>query len=137
MGQFRRRQVPSMSFELQEETIATILRQARARAPVIALPTLGGEEREVSVAEMAALFYSRYDAETLREAAIGYRRRSVVDLETFSPLYLTNTCDSECKMCGMRRDNRDLERQTASPADVQRQLEINNAPPSVADRRFS
>jgi 2-iminoacetate synthase len=112
----------SMSFELQEEAIATILRQARALAPAIALPALGGEVREISVAEMAALFYSPYGAETLREAAIACRRRG--DLETFSPLYLTNTCDSECKMCGMRRDNRDLERQTASPADVQRQLEL-------------
>jgi 3-methyl-2-indolic acid synthase len=48
----------------------------------------------------------------------------VYELETFSPLYLTNTCESECKMCGMRRDNRELDRQTAGPTDIQRQLEI-------------
>ncbi len=113
-----------MPFELQEEAIARILRQARALAPTVALPVLNGEGREISITEMAALFYSPHDAETLREAAIDCRGRGVVDLETFSPLYLTNTCDSECKMCGMRRDNRDLERQTAGPADVQRQLEL-------------
>jgi 2-iminoacetate synthase len=113
-----------MSFELQEEAVATILRQARALAPATALPVLDGNGPGLSVTEMAALFYSPHDAETLREAAIACRGRGVVDLETFSPLYLTNTCDSECKMCGMRRDNRDLERQTASPVDVQRQLEI-------------
>src|SRR6058998_2257063 len=108
MGQFRQRQVAPMSFELREEAIETILRQARALAPAIALPALNGEGRELSVAEMAALFYSTLDAETLRATAIGYRGRRAFDLETFSPLYLTNTCDSECKMCGMRRDNRDL-----------------------------
>jgi 2-iminoacetate synthase len=113
-----------MSFELREEAIETILRQARALAPAIGLPALNGEGRELSVAEMAALFYSTLDAETLRATAIDYRGRRAFDLETFSPLYLTNTCDSECKMCGMRRDNRDLERQTASPAEIQRQLEM-------------
>jgi 2-iminoacetate synthase len=113
-----------MSFELREETIAAILRQARALAPEIALPALNGEGLGLSVAEMAALFYSPHDAETLRAAAVGYRGRRALDLETFSPLYLTNTCDSECKMCGMRRDNRDLERQTVSTAEVLRQLEI-------------
>ena len=73
---------------------------------------------------MVAFFYSKHDAESLRAAAVARRGRRAFDLETFSPLYLTNTCDSECKMCGMRRDNRELERQTANPAEIQGQLEI-------------
>jgi 2-iminoacetate synthase len=113
-----------MSFELREEAIETILRDARAVAPRTALPTVDGAGRDLSVTEMAALLFSPHDSESLRRAAVARRGRRAFDLETFSPLYLTNTCDSECKMCGMRRDNRDLERQTASPAEIQRQLEI-------------
>ncbi len=45
-------------------------------------------------------------------------------LETFSPLYLTNTCDAECRMCGMRRDNRALTRQTAEVAQIVEQLAV-------------
>jgi MoaA/NifB/PqqE/SkfB family radical SAM enzyme len=31
-------------------------------------------------------------------------------------LYLTNECDAECLMCGMRRTNDELVRETAPPA---------------------
>jgi 2-iminoacetate synthase len=60
----------------------------------------------------------------LRAVAIERRGARAYELETFSPLYLTNSCDSECKMCGMRRDNRELDRRTASAAQIERQLEI-------------
>src|SRR5262245_12281458 len=48
----------------------------------------------------------------------GYR------FETFSPLYLTNECDAECRMCGMRRTNDDLHRETADAPTVDAQLDI-------------
>src|SRR5438477_7392734 len=45
-------------------------------------------------------------------------------LETFSPLYLTNVCDAECLMCGMRHTNDALVRETADQETVEGQLEI-------------
>jgi 3-methyl-2-indolic acid synthase len=111
-----------MRFELHDDTIRAILDDAGRLAASIALPTTPGAE--LSIAEMAALYYSKHGAESLRAPAIARRGPRAYELETFSPLYLTNTCDSECKMCGMRRDNRELERQTAAPAEIQRQLEI-------------
>src|SRR5262245_43721489 len=53
-----------------------------------------------------------------RRAAGGFR------FETFSPLYLTNECDAECRMCGMRRTNRDLVRETADAGTIESQLDI-------------
>ena len=111
-----------MHFELHEHTIREILEEARRRAASITPPET--PDGELSIADMAALLYSEHDAEALRAAAVALRGARAYELETFSPLYLTNTCDSECKMCGMRRDNRELERQTAAPTDIQRQLEI-------------
>jgi 2-iminoacetate synthase len=53
------------------------------------------------------------------------RRASRADhLETFSPLYMTNTCDAECLMCGMRRGNEALIRETAAIENVVEQLRI-------------
>jgi 2-iminoacetate synthase len=111
-----------MAFQLEERVVRRILDEGRARAASIAVPDAAGPE--LSVVEMAALFESPHAADELRAAAIARRGRRAYELETFSPLYLTNTCDSECKMCGMRRDNRDLERETANPVGVQHQLEI-------------
>jgi 2-iminoacetate synthase len=53
-----------------------------------------------------------------RRAAGGFR------FETFSPLYLTNECDAECRMCGMRRTNADLVRETADLETIESQLDI-------------
>ena len=111
-----------MRFELHDHTIREILEEGGRRAPSMTLPeTPNGE---LSIADMAALLYSEHATEALRAAAVALRGARAYELETFSPLYLTNTCDSECKMCGMRRDNRELERQTAAPTDIRRQLEI-------------
>ena len=111
-----------MRFELHDDTIRHLLDEAGGLAASVALPAPSGEE--LSIAEMAALYYSQHGAESLRAAAIARRGSRAYELETFSPLYLTNTCDSECKMCGMRRDNRELDRQTAGPSEIQHQLEI-------------
>ncbi|HVN83595.1 MAG TPA: hypothetical protein VMW17_02000 [Candidatus Binatia bacterium] len=67
------------------------------------------------------------DTELLYDVALDVRRRHPAQLETFSPLYMTNTCDAECRMCGMRRDNRTLVRQTADMADVEMQLQLLRA----------
>jgi 2-iminoacetate synthase len=75
--------------------------------------------------EMAALWVSpRLATEALYQLALHLRRERPVQLETFSPLYMTNTCDAECRMCGMRRDNQALRRETADLAEVENQLQV-------------
>jgi 2-iminoacetate synthase len=74
--------------------------------------------------EVAALWFSPVDTATLYEAGRSMRARRPLPLETFAPLYMTNTCDAACRMCGMRRDNEALRRETASADEVGAQLRI-------------
>jgi 2-iminoacetate synthase len=107
------------AFELREETVRRVLEEGRRRAASAALP---GPDDVLDVEDIAALHFSRFGAEELRAAAIERRGARGIELETFAPLYLTNTCDAECRMCGMRRDNAELERETATPARAIEQL---------------
>lgn len=43
---------------------------------------------------------------------------------TFVPIFLTNECDADCKMCGMRRSNGGLHRVSATRTEVLEQLSI-------------
>ena len=45
-------------------------------------------------------------------------------LETFVPLYITNRCDAECAMCGMRNGNRSLRRIAVNIPNALEQLDI-------------
>ncbi|MFE3326090.1 3-methyl-2-indolic acid synthase [Streptomyces sp. NPDC059176] len=45
-------------------------------------------------------------------------------LHTFVPLYTTNYCDSECKMCSMRAGNLRLDRKFSGREEITGQLEI-------------
>jgi 2-iminoacetate synthase len=67
--------------------------------------------RDVSTDALLALARARRDG-------AGFR------FETFSPLYLTNECDAECRMCGMRGTNTQLVRETADERTVEVQLDI-------------
>jgi 2-iminoacetate synthase len=58
------------------------------------------------------------------ELARAARPAGGIRFETFSPLYLTNECDAECRMCGMRRTNTALRRETADPTTVDEQLAV-------------
>ncbi|MGH7822667.1 MAG: hypothetical protein ACREQ9_23160, partial [Candidatus Binatia bacterium] len=109
-------------FELHEETVRAIVAAGRSRAGTVALPS--ASKPPIEAEDMVALFCSSIATDELREAAIARRGARATQLETFSPLYLTNTCDAECRMCGMRRDNDELERETATPAEVHRQLRL-------------
>jgi 2-iminoacetate synthase len=74
---------------------------------------------------LTALFLARAVAtEELLAIAAAVRRARAARLETFSPLYITNECDAECRMCGMRRDNTGLARETADRATVAAQLDL-------------
>jgi 2-iminoacetate synthase len=86
---------------------------------------LGRAERPegLSVEEMGVLWQApALGTELLYRRAREIRARRGHRLETFSPLYLTNTCDAECRMCGMRRDNHVLMRETATLEQARQQL---------------
>ncbi len=91
---------------------ATLLDRARAGDP------LDDES-------LAALFLSPHvDTEALLDVARACRPADGPRIETFSPLYLTNECDAECRMCGMRSTNDALVRETADAATAEAQLDI-------------
>ncbi len=74
---------------------------------------------------LAALFLSPVLAtEDLLELAAHRRYPGAPAIETFSPLYLTNECDAECSMCGMRSINDKLRRETATEQATLEQLDI-------------
>jgi len=73
--------------------------------------------------ELVALLGSPHvETDELLAAAAAVRAPDGPRLETFSPLYLTNECDAECRMCGMRRGNDALVRDTADDATIAAQL---------------
>jgi 2-iminoacetate synthase len=100
-------------------------RSAAGEGPELATRLRVGKTLEVDA--LAALFLSEQVstdelleiARQRREAGNGPRA-----VETFSPLYLTNECDGECLMCGMRRFNLELNRETSDANTSRRQLEI-------------
>lgn len=114
-------------FEL--DAVAIGVRRDRAARRAVA----GGAELLGTVAgggalsddDLAALLLSSDVATASLLAAAGAGRRADgLRFETFSPLYLTNECDAECRMCGMRRSNRGLARETAAPETIGAQLDI-------------
>lgn len=62
--------------------------------------------------------------EELQAAAEARCARRTPRLHTFVPLYTTNHCDSECKMCSMRKGNTRMERKFAGRSEIIEQLEI-------------
>jgi 2-iminoacetate synthase len=75
--------------------------------------------------DLATLLLSEdVTTESLLEIASQLQAARDSKLETFSPLYISNECDAECLMCGMRRVNAQLHRVTASEAAIDEQLDI-------------
>jgi 2-iminoacetate synthase len=114
-------------FQLDTRALASrleCLRKQAASADVGGILDRAGRGNGLAVEELAILWFSALDSEAFYEAARAIHARRAGSLETFSPLYLTNTCDAECRMCGMRRDNDALKRETADIAGVERQLRI-------------
>lgn len=82
------------------------------------------DEGALAAGDLAALWAAPVATDDLYGAACAARARRPRQLETFAPLYLTNTCDAACRMCGMRRDNDALHRETIDPAGAEAQLRI-------------
>ena len=105
---------------------------ARARAATVGaslrateLAARAGAGEPLGDEDLVALLLSPHvSTEALLALATGRRPAGGPYLETFSPLYMTNECDAECLMCGMRRSNDELVRETAGAATAEAQLDI-------------
>ncbi|MCX4474274.1 3-methyl-2-indolic acid synthase [Micromonospora sp. NBC_01655] len=80
-----------------------------ASRPAVALALW--QDRTISTAELIAAAEAR--------CAVRQPR-----LHTFVPLYTTNHCDSECKMCSMRKGNSRMERKFSGRNELLEQLNI-------------
>lgn len=103
---------------------------AEVQAEAVAVDTrtvLGVDEEPVwSRAAVALALWADTSLSTaeLRAAAETRCAARRPQLHTFVPLYTTNHCDSECKMCSMRKGNARMERKFASRNEIIEQLEI-------------
>jgi len=113
-------------FQLDAADVHARLGRARARAETPALEAAverAGHGGGLDADDMAVLWFAaRLPTSAIYALARTARRAYPVQLETFAPLYLTNTCDAECRMCGMRRDNGALVRETADLDAIDAQL---------------
>lgn len=115
-------------FQLDSERLSELLRRAHIEAATRQVEAISRRARcgdGLVPEEMAALWFTRsLNTEALYRLATEVRARRPGQLETFSPLYLSNTCDAECRMCGMRSDNDAMERDTADLSRIALQLQI-------------
>jgi 3-methyl-2-indolic acid synthase len=116
------------AFRLDAEAVAAGRERAAAlgaerSAGALAARAAAGEP--LGDEELVALLLSPHvSTEELFAIARAHRPEGGPRLETFSPLYLTNECDAECRMCGMRSTNDELARETAEAATAESQLDI-------------
>ncbi len=114
-------------FELDLEALSERVRRARERAGAAGSEVIERARRGEGLDpdDMAVLWFApQLDSGGVYRLARSVRSHERAPLETFSPLYMTNTCDAECRMCGMRRDNRALQRETADMTAVTEQLRL-------------
>ncbi len=111
---------------LDESRLRDVTSRARdGKADIQGAIRRAREARGLEPADMAALWFAGgLDTDAVYELARDVRQTSPAPLETFAPLYLTNTCDGTCSMCGMRRGNAAIERDTADRARIDEQLQV-------------
>jgi 2-iminoacetate synthase len=118
-------------FRLDADDVLARLRRARSRtggAPLTAAAERAAAGAGLDADDLALLWCApTLDSDALYEMAVAARRGRPARLETFSPLYMTNTCDAACRMCGMRRDNRALRRETVDLDTIEAQLRVLRA----------
>jgi 2-iminoacetate synthase len=116
------------SFTIDADAIGEASARARDRAAAGEGEALGGRlaAGELLAPEDLAVLLHADDVstESLLQLAADRRAPDGTALETFSPLYLSNECDAECLMCGMRSGNRELLRETADASTTRAQLDI-------------
>ncbi len=113
------------AFHLDEAALLSDLEAAAAQAhgAADAIRWRAANGAGLSPFDMAVLWSAPHlETDALYRTASAMRARRGPHLETFTPLYITNTCDAECRMCGMRSDNDALVRQTATLDEVRGQL---------------
>src|SRR5215468_10526492 len=119
---------PAADFQLDAGKVQAVIAEARQRVDTPALGAAverAGAGEGLDPADMALLWSApQLSSADVYGLACAARRARPARLETFSPLYLTNTCDAACRMCGMRRDNSALVRETADADGVEKQLRI-------------
>jgi 2-iminoacetate synthase len=115
-------------FRLETETLGAMCARATARAEAGQGRAIADHASAGAVLddEAAATLFLADDVGTDELIALARARRSDERLrfETFSPLYITNECDAACRMCGMRRSNAELVRESADETTVESQLDI-------------
>ena len=117
-----------LAFSIKPEVLATRRDRAQARAlkgEGHQLASDLGAGKSLDDDDLATLFLSNdVPTKTLLEVARQLQAPGAPRIETFSPLYISNECDAECLMCGMRRVNTELHRATASEVVIDEQLDI-------------
>jgi 2-iminoacetate synthase len=118
-------------FQLDSDALEELLGRARKRVTTSQVDAVSERARcgnGLDPEDMAVLWFAQeLDADAMHRLATEACASPPRQLETFSPLYMTNTCDAECHMCGMRRDNDAMERDTADLQRIEQQLQILRA----------
>jgi 3-methyl-2-indolic acid synthase len=91
---------------------------------VRAILTEGVGDIEPAAAALALLNEPAVSTEELVAAARRVASARSPQLSVSAPLYLTNCCDSLCKMCGMRRSNAALVRRFSGKKTIEQQLHV-------------
>jgi len=114
-------------FDLDTTALEARVRASRhAATPALAdrLLLQAGRRAGLAPLDVATLWFAPLESSAIYDAARQLHIDRAGRLETFSPLYLTNTCDAACRMCGMRRDNEALTRETAGLPQIKEQLRL-------------
>jgi 3-methyl-2-indolic acid synthase len=81
----------------------------------------------LEAAAVALYIYNNKEISTDALTAAASHRKEICrgkNIVGFVPIYLTNHCDGECKMCGMRTNNSELVRQFSSKTMIDKQLKF-------------
>ncbi|HEU4711122.1 MAG TPA: 3-methyl-2-indolic acid synthase [Pyrinomonadaceae bacterium] len=104
--------------------ITTLEQQAKLVDTRAVLNLQTDEDLHPAAVALALLRDQTISTSEIRAAAKDRIAARVPQLHTFVPLYTTNHCDSECKMCAMRASNTALIRKFAGKKAIEEQLHI-------------